>query len=325
MSATPYVSIIMSVYNSADTLAETMDSVLSQEGVAFEIIVVDDGSTDGSATILDGYAQHDSRVRVIHQTNMGLTRALIRGCAEARGRYIARQDAGGDVSLPGRLARQYTFLETNADVVMTSCGTRFMGPEGEVLFEIVKQGDELQRGLEQLKLSRVRGPSHHGSVLFRRAVYQAVGGYRQEFWVAQDLDLWMRLAEIGLCIATSEVFYQARLTRGAISHIHRREQRRVASTILRCAAIRRSGGNERNALQKSGKDDRELRRLWVFGKLQDARFYYFVGSLLRQQQPNLAKVYYQRALKSWFLHPRALLRWWLLDFKKRRTLWDIFT
>ena len=92
----------MSVYNGASNLAATMDSILSQEGVEFEFIVVNDGSTDATGEILDDYARRDNRVRVIHQENTGLTRALIRGCAAASGEFIARQDAG-DVSLRGKI------------------------------------------------------------------------------------------------------------------------------------------------------------------------------------------------------------------------------
>jgi glycosyltransferase involved in cell wall biosynthesis len=311
MNKAPAVSVVMSIYNGASSLSSTMDSILSQEDVDFEFIVVNDGSTDRSGAILDDYVRRDDRVRVIHQENTGLTRALIRGCAEARGKYIARQDAG-DFSLPGRLARQFTLLESNSDVVMTSCGTRFVGPEGEFLYEIVQQGDELQQGLEQLRADRIRGPSSHPSTMFHRTAYQAVGGYRPQFQVAQDLDLWMRLAEVGSCIATPEVFYQACLTLGAISHARRREQLKVASTILQCAAIRRSGGDEKSILQQFMRDDHEAMRLWIPRSLQNAHFYYFVGSLLRQKQPARARMYYQRALKSWLLHPRALLGLWFL-------------
>ncbi|MFZ1576355.1 MAG: glycosyltransferase family 2 protein, partial [Chromatiaceae bacterium] len=223
MKATPPVSVIMSVYNGESSLTATLDSVLAQKGVVFEFIVVDDGSTDGGGAMLDDYARRDERVRVIHRENRGLTRALMRGCAAARGQYIARQDAG-DLSLPGRLARQFAFLESNPEVVLTACGSRFVGPAGEPLYEVIQQGDELQRGLEQLDSKRVRGPSHHGSVMFRRATYQAVGGYRPEFRVAQDLDLWMRLAEVGGCVAVPEVLYQACWQAGSISHLRREQQ-----------------------------------------------------------------------------------------------------
>jgi glycosyltransferase involved in cell wall biosynthesis len=85
MSSLPDISVVMGVYNGADRLRETMESVLSQEGVSLEFIVIDDGSTDGSALVLDNYACHDARVRILHQENQGLTRALIKGCEAARG------------------------------------------------------------------------------------------------------------------------------------------------------------------------------------------------------------------------------------------------
>jgi len=307
MNIDPLVSVVMGVYNGANTLTATMDSVLMQEGVAFEFIVIDDGSTDASAVILDDYARRDGRVRVIHQANTGLTRALIRGCAEARGQYIARQDAG-DESLPGRLARQFIHLEANPDVVMTSCGTLFVGPKGEFLYEIVQQKSDLQHGLSQLTLDRIRGPSHHGSTMFRRNVYQAAGGYRPQFLVAQDLDLWMRLAEFGCCVATPEVHYQASLTHRSISHALRIEQLRTTKTILKCAAIRRSGGDDALIVSRFKVNIHSPKPVWMGRSIQDARFFYFVGSLLRTTRPDLARSYFLRALQSWFLFPKALIK-----------------
>ena len=105
MTAEPTISVVMSVYNGADTLRDTVESVLSQEGVDFEFIIVNDGSSDASASILDDLAAADARIRLLHQANQGLTKALINGCALARGQYIARQDVG-DYSLENRLLRQ---------------------------------------------------------------------------------------------------------------------------------------------------------------------------------------------------------------------------
>src|SRR5882672_1702517 len=102
---TPLVSVVTSTYNGASYLENSLQSVLDQTGVQFELIVVDDGSTDGSAEILARLAGKDSRLRLLRQKNQGLTRALIRGCAEARGTYIARHDSD-DLSLPGRLEKQ---------------------------------------------------------------------------------------------------------------------------------------------------------------------------------------------------------------------------
>lgn len=306
MSEAPDVSVVMSVYNGVTTLAATMDSILSQEGVDFEFIVIDDGSTDGSGAILDDYARRDSRVQVIHQENTGLTQALIRSCVEARGKYIARQDAGGDLSLPGRLARQFAFLESNPDVVLTSCGTRFVGPEGEFLYEIIQQGDELQRGLGQLRIDQIRGPSHHGSTMFLRTAYQAAGGYRPKFRVAQDLDLWVRMVEQGRCVAIPEVLYQASWQPGSISHLRRRQQVVATKAILECRERRRHGKSERPVLDSLTASLAKAGGKWKIPRgLSDARFHYFLGSILAPREPDLARRYLRQAVRLWPWHVKA--------------------
>lgn len=106
----PQVSVVMSVYNGDRFLEEAVESILAQSYGSLELIVVDDGSTDVSGMILDSCQGKDSRLRVVHQTNMGLVDSLNRGCAMARGRYIARAGAD-DVALSDRLSWQVAFLE----------------------------------------------------------------------------------------------------------------------------------------------------------------------------------------------------------------------
>src|SRR4051812_15394116 len=101
----PTISVVMSVYNGAATLTATLESILSQSDSDFEVVVVDDGSTDATAEILRRTAAADQRLRVLRQENRGLTAALIVGCQTARAPIIARHDCG-DRSLPGRLAMQ---------------------------------------------------------------------------------------------------------------------------------------------------------------------------------------------------------------------------
>ena len=255
MSAPCEVSVVMSVYNGDLNLADTMKSILSQEGVSFEFIVVNDGSTDKTGEILDDFARRDRRLRIIHQKNYGLTRALINGCGVATGEFIARQDAS-DLSLPGRLARQSEVFRNDPQVVMTSCGTRFIGPHNEILYEVRQNGEELQRGLQHVDINRVRGPSSHTSVMFRRQAFEKVGGYRAQFDVAQDLDLWMRLAEVGLCWAKPEVDCELRLNKHSISVVRKTEQIVATKLILKCAAARRSGRDD-SQLIASGRS-----RMW---------------------------------------------------------------
>jgi glycosyltransferase involved in cell wall biosynthesis len=306
MSTNPEVSVVMSVYNGALHLAATLDSILSQEDMEFELIVVNDGSGDATGEILDAYARRDSRIRVIHQENTGLTRALIRGCAAASGEFIARQDAG-DISLAGRLALQRSVLRTNSNIVMTSCGTRFVGPGNEILYEVCQSGNELHCGLLQTDVAKVVGPSSHSSVMFKREAYEKVGGYRAEFDVAQDLDLWMRLAEVGHCWATPEILCEFHLSEDSIGAARRFEQIRTTKTILKCAAARRSGANDSPLIGKWVHQRKWNLSIWprVPRKLQKAKFYYFIGSLLRDREPKKAKFYFWRAVTTWFPYPRA--------------------
>ena len=308
MSGFLEVSVVMSVYNGASTLPATMDSILSQEDVELEFIVVNDGSTDETGEILEAYARRDSRVRVIHQENTGLTRALIRGCAAASGEFIARQDAG-DVSRAGRLATQANVLRTSPNVVMTSCGTQFVGPGSEFLYEVCQFGDELHRGLQCVDFAQVYGPSSHPSVMFRRAAYEKVGGYRAQFAVAQDLDLWMRLAELGRCWGIPEVLCERRLDKNSISGLRRHEQIRSTKLIVKCAAVRRSGRDDvflvANLKQFMWTS---LFWRWLPRRFHEAKFYYFVGSMLRHRQPKQAQRYFWRAVAAWFPYPRAWYR-----------------
>src|SRR4030095_3947167 len=206
MNNNPDVSVVMSVYNGAGSLRKTVDCILSQEGVNLELIVVNDGSADESGKILDEYANHDTRVKVIHQENQGLTRALIAGCASARGKYIARHDVG-DISVSDRLQKQLTCIEQSVDCAFVSCGARFVGPKGEHLYDVKNDAADPWASLLTLELSEIKGPSSHGSTMFSRERYERVGGYRAEFYFAQDLDLWIRLAEGGKHIATPELLY----------------------------------------------------------------------------------------------------------------------
>lgn len=302
MSNAPEISVVMGVYNGADTLSETINSILSQEGCDFEFIIVNDGSTDNTADILDAYAKNDHRVRVIHQENTGLTRALIRGCSAATGSLIARQDAG-DISLPNRLVTQKEYLSQKQDAVMVGCGVRFISPENETLYELILKEEELDQGLRKLDLESIKGPPHHGGTMFRKNAYLTAGGYRAEFKVAQDLDLWLRLSEIGRCLGNKEVLYTARLAHNSISFQRRGEQFYYAQLLISSAKLRRKGEDDRPLLQSSTPP--------VFKKpkkTNNANFYYFLASCLYEREPLRAKYYIKKTLKKNPFHLKALLK-----------------
>ena len=305
MTDTPDISVVMSVYNGAAHLGKSMDSILSQEEVKLELIVVNDGSADDSGKILDEYAKLDSRVRVIHQENQGLTRSLVRGCATARGEYIARQDVG-DSSLPGKLAKLLEVMTKTPDASFASCSTRHVGPKGEYLYEVSRDPTNATARLLTLSLDEIQGPSSHPSTMFSRGLYEIVGGYRSAFYFAQDLDLWIRLAEHGRHVVVPEVLYQACFSVASISGVYRKEQMETAKIILECARLRRSGLSETPALRRAAlirprskrKTDRRRR----------AKALYFIGMCLNRRSDPQARNYFIRALQAYPLHLKSAAR-----------------
>jgi glycosyltransferase involved in cell wall biosynthesis len=303
----PEVSVVMGVYNGAAALDATLRSVLDQQGCEFEFVVVDDGSTDATPRLLDEWAARESRLRVIHQPNTGLTGALIRGCAEARGEFIARQDCG-DRSLPGRLAAQVAALRGDPPCVMVAGAARFLAPGGEMLFVVTRPGHQLEEGLSNLALGQLHGPPHHGATMFRRAAYERAGGYRPNFRVAQDIDLWLRLAELGTLAGQADLVYEAQLDASSITATRRDEQVRMASLAIDCALARRAGRSDAPLLEAAAAVRPSLRRRPPNGPLARAQFLYFVGSCLRERDPRAARRYFWASFRTHPLLVKSLVR-----------------
>src|ERR1700722_7292029 len=129
-SLMPQISVVMSVFNGERFLCQAIDSILAQSFRDFEFIIIDDGSVDSTATILRRYKKEDQRVCIYVQSNLGLVESLNRGCALARGKYIARMDAD-DVALPGRLLRQFEFLEANSEIGIVGGAVQFIDAENK--------------------------------------------------------------------------------------------------------------------------------------------------------------------------------------------------
>ncbi|MBW7996407.1 MAG: glycosyltransferase [Candidatus Glassbacteria bacterium] len=187
----PTVTVLMSVYNGQRFLAESIESILGQSFGGFEFLVVDDGSTDSSNAIIQEFARADQRIRILrNETNLGLTRSLNRGIAEARGRYLARQDAD-DVSLPERLECQTDFLESNPEVGVLGSGCLLIDEAGEVVGERTPVPDSRRLRTELIVKNHALV---HTSVMVRTNLLRNAGGYDETIRYAQDYDLWWRLS-----------------------------------------------------------------------------------------------------------------------------------
>jgi hypothetical protein len=300
------ISVVMSVYNGAGTVGATIESILAQTERDFELIVVDDGSSDDTPTILSSYAARDPRIRISSQKNSGLTQALVAGCAAARGMYIARHDAG-DISHPRRLEAAEELLDADARVVFVSCWTAMVGPEGEPLYESQGAG-HARRPASILDLTSAPavsdGPTHHGAVMFRRDAYARVGGYRPAFYYSQDWDLWYRLAAIGAFQMVEEVLYTARLEPASISSAMRGAQQEIAKLAVEAARVRARGDSDALILERVAKIRPPLPRTLC----AEARGNYFIGETLRRNGDARGRSYLLRAVRSCPLLLRAWVR-----------------
>ena len=306
----PVVSVVMGVFNNADTLPAALDSIRSQEGVDLEFIVVDDGSTDGSAAILDEAAKTDFRLKVVHKNNEGLTRALIDGCALATAPWIVRQDAD-DVSLPGRLSALLALAERHPDAVLLASSVQYLGPKGERLIMMSRPTDSVRARRELL--DEKMGPPAHGSVMFSRAAYQAVGGYRAGFYFGQDADLWLRLAERGGIAYAEPIYYGYRLSPGAISGASRSLQRKYGRWGQACRKARKNGKSEEPFLRRAERMAERIRCGCVNKTRESDRAigFYHIGCLLEKADPGGARAYFKEAIAANILCVRAWLKlWW---------------
>jgi glycosyltransferase involved in cell wall biosynthesis len=166
----PSVSILMTVFNGERYLRETLESVLAQTFSDFELIIIDDGSTDKTSEII--HAFNDPRTVYHHQPNAGTCRASNKGLSLARGKYVARIDAD-DICLPERIARQFEFLEMNPDHVLCASRVRIMDAEGNYIYtpELPETDEQVRAFMEH------SNPFAHSATCFRKEIADRVGGY----------------------------------------------------------------------------------------------------------------------------------------------------
>jgi glycosyltransferase involved in cell wall biosynthesis len=313
----PDVSIVTSAYNCETTIRESLESVLNQAGVELEVIVIDDGSSDGTPEILRDLAAEDPRVRVFQQANAGLTRALMRGCALASSPYIARHDTD-DISLPNRLVQLKKFLDSEPRLSFVSSSAFVIGPRKELLIEHIRTRVP-EEATEALIHGR-EGPPGHGSVMFRRDAYQKAGGYRACFRYAQDWDLWLRLVEVGLLGYIHAPLYAYRVEENSISAKRKSQQNHLVDIAIACYRSRSSGKDETKWLVEA---ERVSRLDEVSAPGSQESHAYFIGKCLLDRRDRRAVGYLGRCIldspykwRNW----AALLAAALLCYRKPRVL-----
>jgi Glycosyl transferase family 2 len=233
----PAVSVVLPVYNGEPYLVEALNSILRQTFEDFELIAVDDASTDNSRSYLEEAARRDARVCIVDGPGRGLVDALNLGLARARGEFIARMDAD-DVSQSTRFAQQVEYLRANPQIAVVGSAITLIDATGKLIREI----DYPLTPVEVDRFLIETGSAlAHPAVMARRNALREVGGYRSLFQHAEDYDLWLRLAE-GHSLANLPdrlLRYRHHDTKGSLRHA---AAQRLATHLARlCAKARRSG------------------------------------------------------------------------------------
>jgi glycosyltransferase involved in cell wall biosynthesis len=237
MKAAPAISVVLPVYNAEAYVREAVESILSQSFIDFELIIINDGSSDGSGDILRELAARDPRIDLIEQPNNGLVAALNEGIARAQAGLIARMDAD-DVAMPERLALQYARMEASPQLAVLGSFMRLMDGAGNV----IRLADYPVTEADTLRFLEQGCPVAHPSVMMRRDVVLAVGGYRKAFAHCEDYDLWLRISERGFDIANiPNPLLNYRLHGTNVSSVHR-EAQELGTIIARlCHRARKAG------------------------------------------------------------------------------------
>ncbi|MEP1202155.1 glycosyltransferase family 2 protein [Tateyamaria sp.] len=234
---TPQVSVVMAVYNAGAYLSPAIDSILTQGFSDFELLVVDDGSTDGSSGILDSYTACDPRMRVIHQENAGLTRACRTAVKQARGTYVARMDTD-DIAWSDRLSIQVAAMDANPALLALGTHVRLIDPEGRPLKVL-----DTPQSHDAIDGAHISGNGQsmicHPTVMMRTDAVRQVGNYNPKFQAAQDIDLFLRLAEVGRVGNLPNVLLDYRQHVTSVGYAKRARQIADAWQAVQDAAVRR--------------------------------------------------------------------------------------
>lgn len=226
--AKPQLSVILSVYNGADYLRAAVDSILSQTFRNFELILINDGSTDSSKEIIESY--DDPRIRLINQENHGLVFSLNRGFSLAAGEYIARMDAD-DISSPSRLEKQMEVISSKPEVAVVGSFFSYIDEEDNHLDTVMASPT---KDIDIKRSLYVANPLAHGSTLIRKSVWKAVGGYIDTYKSTEDFELWRKIADLPKTkfAIVPEVLYWYRINPNGISKRGEEIQQKNAEKII---------------------------------------------------------------------------------------------
>jgi len=233
----------MPAYNAERFLAEAIESVLAQTWQEFELIILNDGSTDSTCAIAESYARLDSRIKVESHINMGIAQTLNRGLELAANEWVARMDAD-DVMMPNRIERQLAFVSEHPDLAVASSWVYHINSNGNIIAKdnspfVTHEAVQRRYGCNKLI------GFNHPATIFRKRAVMTVGGYRRQFSPAEDVDLWNRMLEQDFKILVQpEYLLKYRLHGNSVSTTQIRMAYKKVGWVKECVQRRRRGESE---------------------------------------------------------------------------------
>lgn len=245
-------SVIVPIYNAEKYLDEAIQSILNQSFGNFELLLLNDGSTDSTLDILHKYALKDKRCKVINNKNQGIVATLNHGLELAQNEIVFRMDAD-DVCLPKRFEQQMLYLNNNPSCVALGTQMQIIDPEGLPIREdhcFTEHHD-----IDQRNISGKGQDIFHPTVAYKKSIVIRLGGYRKDFEYAEDLDLFLRMAEVGKLSNLDECLLRYRQHSQSIGYKRANLQRASAKKAIIDACKRRGCSTPKNFIYDNIQSD----------------------------------------------------------------------
>lgn len=296
---TPPVSIILTTFNAASYIDLTLDSLLAQDDPDFELLIHNDGSTDDTINILNDYASQDGRIHISSDQNRGISWSKNLLIQKAKGQYIMMIDAD-DICRLRRLRVQKAYLDAHPDCVAVGTGYTTIDAKNRPITSIT----DVSEGHEQIDERNLQGivSLHQPTIMARKTALLHAGGYSDDYPMAEDIDLWLRLGEIGKLANIPDDLILYRIHSNSVSGANRQQQKESVHKACQAAWQRRGVEGEFNYSD------------WRMGPERDSRLRYHLMYGWQAWKSGYRKTWQYYAFQSLVIAPWSLKAWKLMIF-----------
>jgi glycosyltransferase involved in cell wall biosynthesis len=308
----PLITVLLPAYNAEKYIGEAIQSVLAQSFTEFELLIVNDGSTDDTEKIIRSFS--DPRIVLINQDNKGISAALNNGLSFAKADYIARFDAD-DICFPERLEKQYNFLIENPQYCIVGCDADYYDMNDNYVFTCYSPGHTNEE-IQQIKMNIC--PFIHSGVLYKKKEILDAGGYTIHAHSFEDHFLWTKILKEGKAYNLNEVLLKVKLHPGSISIDEKWRSKRFCE--LKNAVLQKGVITE-----KEGKEFFRMLKLQDSSKIKYGSYYALLSKkyLWDNHQPGKSR---QNIRKVLSFHPGDIKTYllWVFSFFPRQIIRKIY-